>query len=249
VCLFDIMSVWSVCVVVVAVCVSADQSDTFGRFFYNRYDEREYTYCFERRASIADDCRVLNDRYDNGRYDSYDRYSVSSRYRDDNYYDSSTAGVYVGKGRFREYGRDAELTCEFPRGQQIISNIVWERAGDSNYRYSTRVDRLGNHMKVQAIGNYGSKLIIKDWRNSDRGEYHCVASRSSSRYSGYRATETVYMVTDFSPYASGYDGYGRNNYNNYDSYFNSRSDYYPVYRSLSLSGTQDRIIDEDKTTN
>ena len=32
------------------------------------------------------------------------------------------------KGSFRVInGRDAELICEFPRGQHLISNIVWEK--------------------------------------------------------------------------------------------------------------------------
>ena len=38
------------------------------------------------------------------------------------------------------------------------------------------------------------------------------------------------LYVTWNPTFVGYDGYGRNNYNNYDSYFNSRSDYYPVYR-------------------
>jgi hypothetical protein len=33
-------------------------------------------------------------------------------------------------GRYAVYGRDAELTCEFPIGSQIISNIIWEKDGD-----------------------------------------------------------------------------------------------------------------------
>ena len=67
----------------------------------------------------------------------------SSRYdRDDDYYDNLRGKVNVGKGQltlnivpkaqssipgvFREVnGRDAELTCEFPRGSHLISNIVW----------------------------------------------------------------------------------------------------------------------------
>ena len=34
-------------------------------------------------------------------------------------------------GRFREYGADVELICEFPRGTNIVSNIVWERVPSS----------------------------------------------------------------------------------------------------------------------
>jgi hypothetical protein len=36
----------------------------------------------------------------------------------------------ISAGRFALFGRDAELTCEFPLGSQIISNIVWEKEGD-----------------------------------------------------------------------------------------------------------------------
>jgi len=90
-------------------------------------------------------------------------------------------------------------------------------------------------------------LIIKDWKDSDRGEYRCVASRSYS--SSYRSSEPVYMTVDFFPYSGGYYYGGRGRYNDdYDSYFNRnrRGYYYPNYRSLALSSDTDRIIDEDK---
>ena len=32
-----------------------------------------------------------------------------------------------GQARVINGGRDAELTCEFPVGSHIISNIIWER--------------------------------------------------------------------------------------------------------------------------
>ena len=33
-----------------------------------------------------------------------------------------------GQARLINGGRDAELTCEFPVGSHIISNIIWERS-------------------------------------------------------------------------------------------------------------------------
>ena len=33
----------------------------------------------------------------------------------------------LGTSRILSNNRDAELTCEFPRGSHLISNVVWER--------------------------------------------------------------------------------------------------------------------------
>ena len=96
----------------------------------------------------------------------------SSRYdRDDDYYNNLRGKVNVGKGElilnilpkaqslipgvFREVnGRDAELTCEFPRGSHLISNIVWERVGERNsYTRSSNIrDSLGRRMEVREKG-------------------------------------------------------------------------------------------------
>ena len=35
--------------------------------------------------------------------------------------------ICSGSFRILSNGRDAELSCEFPRGSQLISNVVWER--------------------------------------------------------------------------------------------------------------------------
>ena len=96
----------------------------------------------------------------------------SSRYdRDGDYYDNLRGKVNVGKGQltlnidpkatsliagvFREInGRDAELTCEFPRGSHLVSNIVWERVGERNSytRSSNLRDSLGRRMEVRERG-------------------------------------------------------------------------------------------------
>ena len=93
----------------------------------------------------------------------------SSRYdRDGDYYDNLRGKVNVGNGEltlnifpksqsltpgvFREVnGHDAELTCEFPRGSHLVSNIEWERVGDRNYstRSSNLRDSLGRRMEVR----------------------------------------------------------------------------------------------------
>jgi len=115
----------------------------------NKYGDREYTYCFDSYARPLDGCRGDGgyDRYDryDRYYDRYDRYD--QRYRNYDVYDTKP-GAYVGKGRYIENGRDAELTCEFPRGTHIISNIVWERVRDNDYRYSTLSDWLGTRRFV-----------------------------------------------------------------------------------------------------
>ena len=94
--------------------------------------------------------------------------SSSSYDRDGDYYNNLRGKVNVGKGEltlnivqkapslnpgvFREVnGRDAELTCEFPRGSHLISNIVWERVGERNSysRSSNLRDSLGRRMEVR----------------------------------------------------------------------------------------------------
>ena len=94
--------------------------------------------------------------------------SSSSYDRDDDYYNNLRGKVNVGKGEltlnivpnaqssiqgvFREVnGRDAELTCEFPCGSHLVSNIEWERVGDRNYntRSSNLRDSLGRRMEVR----------------------------------------------------------------------------------------------------
>ena len=63
---------------------------------------------------------------------------------------------YIIVGNYREInGRDAELTCEFPRGSHLISNIVWERVGDKDHynrgvaTSSSLRDYLGRRMQVR----------------------------------------------------------------------------------------------------
>lgn len=67
------------------------------------------------------------------------------------------------------------LTCDFPRGSNIVSNLVWERVGarGSGYgrwapgrahrRRSSLRDWLGRRMRVRSIGDHGSELIIEDY--------------------------------------------------------------------------------------
>ena len=65
------------------------------------------------------------------------------------------------------------LTCDFPRGSNIVSNLVWERVGDRSYgsrrsqngyrRSSSLRDSLGRRMRVRSIGDHGSELVIEDY--------------------------------------------------------------------------------------
>ncbi|XP_023319999.1 uncharacterized protein LOC111695068 isoform X2 [Eurytemora carolleeae] len=251
-------------VLVVAHTAKAQEADSFGRYDYDRYGYRVYRYCFDRYARPENQCKsgygrgvgypssYYNDPYIN-RYDDFSgrnnaNTGTGTGFRDNDYYGStgSRNGVYAGKGRFREYGADVELICEFPRGTNIVSNIVWERVpsspGDRRYPVYQQ-DWMGSRMQVRRIGDYGSKLIINGWDERDRGEYRCTASRSSTGYSRY--SDTVYMVVDFYPpgYGPGYSDYSR--YNNYDSHF-SRDSYYPNYRSLLLTATKEKIVSEDE---
>jgi len=250
------MWLW-VLLVCLTTVVQAYESDSYGRFERDRYGYRKYTYCYDRYRYPEDQCR--------------DRYKPDRVRADIN--DVDRTGVYVGKGYYKEYRNDVELTCEFPQGTNLISNIVWEKVEDTGYRpsrYSTLQDTLGRRMQVRRIGDYGSRLTIVDWERRDKGVYRCVGSRA---YNGYnRYSETVYMDVVFNPSYSnngGYNGrsddfssyFARDDYDDnrrydrdnrrYDSdnrRYDSRYDqyYYPGYRSLLIGSKSAVVAETDK---
>jgi len=213
-----------------------DRSDSYGVYRFNSYGEKRYTRCYDRYARTSDLCRSSS--YGRGRYDRYDSYDRNDYYgRSDN-----DAGLRIGRGSFRilSNGRDAELSCEFPRGSQLISNVVWERVDrgrsyNNDYRSKrynavpssesrNSLSHLGHRSTVRSLGDYGSILTIRDYDSrDDTGTYRCTATRSYRGYTSYSGRrETVYMEVEFNPrYEDTY--YGRNNY---DDYFNSRYNSY-----------------------
>jgi len=231
---------------------SRDKTDSYGTYSYDRYGEKVYSRCYERDARPRDECRNYragSDRY-RGNEDRYNRYD-----RDGDYYNNLRGKVNVGKGVFRTInGRDAELTCEFPKGTHLISNIVWEQVGNRNYysRSSSLSDYLGRRMEVERIGDFGSVLIIRDWDERDTGIYRCLATRSySSSYSysmSYGRKETVYMEIDFNPKERSYRS--RDEYSGYSS---SRDDRYRPsrdygyrpsswWRSSAVKASEDTVV-------
>merc|ERR1711892_1427199 len=251
---------------------------TANSYTYNDRYGKTYSHCYDRDALPRDNCRNYRagaDRY-RGYQDQYNRPSTSSdrdRYnsdrprddsvydrddRDGDYYNNLRGKVNVGKGVFREInGRDGELTCEFPRGSHLISNIVWERVGDRGYsssRSSNLRDYLGRRMEVERIGDFGSILIIRDWDQRDTGIYRCLATRSYESSYSYRSAygrkETIYMEIDFTPRGRSYGG----SRNEYSGYFSSRDDYrsrpnsnrdYGWFRS-GVKASEDKIVIEPK---
>merc|ERR1711892_258653 len=204
---------------------SREKQDSYGTYSYDRYGYKVYSRCYERDARARDQCRNYRAGSDHNRgYDDrYNRYD-----RDGDYYNGLRGKVNVGKGVFRVINeRDAELTCEFPRGSHFISNIVWDRVGDRNYysRSNSLRDSLGRRMEVERIGDFGSVLIIRDWDERDTGIYRCLATRSYSSSYSYRSSygrkETVYMEIDFNSRDRSYGS--RNEYSGYSS---SRDDRY-----------------------
>jgi len=213
-----------------------DRTDSYGVYRYNSYGDKRYTRCYDRYARTIDLCRPSS--YGRGRYyPNDDRWGVGrSDYGD---------GVRLGRGTFRilSNGRDAELSCEFPRGSHLISNVVWDRVdrGRSSYYYNdyrskrynavpssekrSSLSHLGNRGTVRSLGDYGSILTIRDYDSrDDAGTWRCTATRSYRGYSSYSGRrETVYMEVEFNPRDS---YYGRNNY---DDYFNSRYNSYDRY--------------------
>jgi len=243
-----------------------DRSDSYGVYRYNSYGEKRYSRCYDRYSRTTDLCRSSS--YGRGRYDRDDRYDSYDR---NDYYGRSDydAGLRIGRGSFRilSNGRDAELSCEFPRGSQLISNVVWERVdrGRSYYnnyrskRYNavpssdTRnsLSHLGHRSTVRSLGDYGSILTIRDYDSrDDAGTYRCTATRSYRGYSSYSGRrETVYMEVEFNPrYEDSY--YGRNNY---DDYFNRRHNSYDRPYSYAYAKTSedtaviDNAVDEKST--
>jgi len=236
---------WFCLTAVIVTNVMALESDSFGRYFYDRYGNREYTSCFDNYSRTQDACRTNNnfDRsYDNSydrtydrSYDnfydrSYDRtYSrtydnrYDDRYQRDRYnYEEQQDGLYLGKGESAVYGRDVEMTCEFPYSTNIISNIGWQKL-QKDYTYSTvkRWDEINDYdrrIKITQTGDNMSKVVIMDYDQRDEGVYRCTGSRARS---GYRYTEAVYMEVDFKPEDSESTSY-RQQYNSFDDVFEGR---------------------------
>merc|ERR1712045_654419 len=166
-----------------------DRSDSWGVYYYNSYGRKRYSRCYERYARTANDCRGSS--YRNYDYrDNYDRYNRYDRYGDYDRYDDK---INVGRGTFRllNGGLDAELSCEFPAGSHIISNIIWERGDRArSYRYNYRdnsLDYLDSRMQVRSLGDYGSVLTIRNFDDGDDGLYHCVATRSYGNSYAYNS--------------------------------------------------------------
>merc|ERR1719350_2259007 len=165
------------------------------------------------------------------------------------------ASTKIGSGTFRLRGRDAVLTCDFPRGSNIVSNLVWERVGARGYGYgrSSLRDWLGRRMRVRSIGDHGSELIIEDYTERDAGIYRCVGTRSYDSYGstygsrpsygstygsrssygysrgGYGRTETVYMEVQFDPRDGGYSGAFGGDY----------------YRLAAVTASEDKIVPDN----
>merc|ERR1719245_1498138 len=236
---------------VVQALSTYDRTDSYGVYYRTSYGDKRYTRCYDRGALLVDDCRTS---YGRGRYDYRDRYDT---YRGRNSYDDYNK-VNLGRGTYRilSNGRDVEMTCEFPGGSHLISNVIWERSdrGYNNYRSyrsyrSDSLDHLRGRMSVRRYGDYGSILTIRDFDSSlDAGVYRCVATRSYRGYNSYSGRrETVYMEVDFNPrYNNGYNNinYGRGR--DYDTYFNNRYDRYDPYNGYNRPYYQYAKTTEDK---
>jgi len=236
-----------------------DRSDARGVYYYNSYGQKRYSRCYERYALTSNDC-LRGSSYRNYDYrDSYDRYNRYDRYGDTGRYDDK---VNIGRGTFRiiNGGRDAELSCEFPAGSHIISNIIWER-GDrarSYNRYNYRDNSLGyldSRMRVRSIGDFGSVLTIRNFdERADAGVYHCVATRTYGNTYTYNRNgrETVYMDIDFYPRDRYNSGSGYYSGRDYDGYFSNYDRYYnrPYYAYSKTAGdtlvTDNSLADTDQ---
>jgi len=225
-------------------------SDSYGTYYYDRLGYRTYTRCRDRSARPRDQCRdYIRNTYTN--YGSNREY-YNSYDGDRDYYSGLHDHISVGQGSLRYINgrRDVEMTCEFPRGNHIVSNIVWERVKDRNYYGRSRSlrDWFGWRMEVERLGDYGSVLIIRDYEERDAGVYRCVGTRTYDQYRssyrrGYDRTETVYMEVQFYP----------TDYDSYSSAFSGR-DYYPSgryrpsyrYRTSAVSTSEDSIVADNE---
>jgi len=196
------------------------RTDSYGTFHYDQFGYRTYTRCREAHLRAQDQCRDRGRGRDYGNtYNSYDRY-------DDRY--NGRGKVNVGSGTFRLRGRDAVLTCDFPRGSNIVSNLVWERVADRSYgsrrsqngyrRSGSLRDSLGRRMRVRSIGDFGSELVIEDYTERDAGIYRCVGTRS---YDSYGSSSYGSTYGSRASYGSSYGSYRPS----YGSTYGSRPSY------------------------
>merc|ERR1719431_1290745 len=221
--------------------LSASRTDLYGTYYYDSRGYKIYSSCRNRQTYTQHQCRSYSlGRYD---YDRYNRDHYSSYERDGDYYNNLRGKVNVGDGSYRiiNGGRDAELTCEFPLGSSIISNIVWTRVHDRDYyrdRYNSLSHWFGRRMRVEKIGNYGSALTIRDYEERDGGIYRCEATRSYDSYRGsygyrgsYDRSEEIYMEVEFRPRNSLLGGY--------------RGDDYYSGRTAGVKTEEDTVVKEN----
>ncbi|XP_067000742.1 uncharacterized protein [Anabrus simplex] len=139
---------------------------------------------------------IVEGRYEPYRYywpQNYNRYYDDWRRTDWWYVPTNNPRVRLGTGRFRLVGRhDAELLCDFPYPQDVISNIVWTRA--DRPEYATRALYQRQNGVTQRRG--GSTMYLRDVRPGDTGLYRCLAT---SRDPVTSALRTVFQDVHFYP--------------------------------------------------
>jgi len=224
----------------------SSRSDAYGDFYYDRRGYKVYTWCRDSYAYTSTDCRGRDSGRDSY-YNSYDdryRNDYNDGYGRDNSYSNDRNKVSVGQGTFRliNGGRDAELTCEFPLGSHLISNIVWTRVsgGRDNYyreRNSGLRDYFGRRMQVEQRSNHETTLVLEDYQRGDEGIYRCEASRSYNSYHGRGryGDEKIYMEIDFRPRNGGYGNYQ-------DDYYSRNRN----YRYSGLKTEKDTVVKDEK---
>nr|CAD7572009.1 unnamed protein product [Timema californicum] len=116
------------------------------------------------------------------------------------YYPTRPTRVRLGQGRYRLLNpSDAELNCDFPDSEHIISNVVWVRADlaepDVRSLYRLHKER-GRDAYSKVTGHVrGSTLYLHRVTPLDTGLYRCLAT---SRGPGGRV-QTVFQDVHFVP--------------------------------------------------
>ncbi|XP_059089635.1 uncharacterized protein LOC131885577 [Tigriopus californicus] len=188
-------------------------SDFYGEYYLDRYDQKVYTYCYEKGFLLRHHCRPPPTHYKYSTYQTEEHqtsyyatshFLVSPSYSHQYHHYDGRGNINVGKGQYYLQGRDLVVECDFPSSSRHLSNVIWYRKSHGNHGYAKDHDyHRQNRYRyyVENWGENGSRLIIRDYRPvEDDGVYRCFATRyRPGRYIGGRDKDTIYMEIDVYP--------------------------------------------------
>merc|ERR1712013_790904 len=175
-----------------------DQSDAYGRYNFDSYGRKRYSYCYDRDANPRDLC--LNYRAGADRYSSYDRYNIVwERVGDKDHYNrgvatSSSLRDYLGRRmqveRIGDYG-SVLIIRDWDQRDTGIYRCFATRSYDSGYNYRAGYGRKeAIYMEVDFLPRArtsGSRRGYSDYFSSNRDYYYRDRPYNSRDYGWYRS--------------------------------------------------------------